>query len=697
MIADYALWLIIFLPVIAFLVNGLVMRPFFGERNARYGGYITILCIAGSFGLAIWAVASVASEDYAHFHKQIDTEWLTIGEGFSIHISLILDKLSATMALVITTCSLMIQIYSQGYMHGDTGYLRYFTWMPLFTAAMLGVALSGNLLFTFICWELVGLCSYLLIGFWYHKPSAAAAAKKAFIVTRFADIGLVLALVGIWSTVGTFDILEMPEAFRTGIEAGLISSATFTWILLGIFAGAAGKSGQFPLHVWLPDAMEGPTPVSALIHSSTMVCAGVYLVARLFPMFAMHEYAETAALVVAGIGGFTAIFSASMGMVMYDIKRVLAYSTLSQLGYMMLGLGAVAYGAAALSGHGHEFEHEYEHLIGIGFAIGMFHLFTHAFFKSMLFLASGSLQHSTGTFDMRLMGGVRRHMPWTFWIFLIGSLALAGIWPLSGFWSKDGILLYAWEHVPWFFWLAMITVFMTAFYMFRAVFMTFFGEFRGGDPSGLHHAAAPAAHGHDSGHGAHDLHAHHEPPQVHLHESPFVMVGPMVFLCILAIVSGFAIGNFGALPFLGGHAHGYFDVFTKFEMNAEHGLPLFALLVALAGIFVAYAIYGAKWVSNETIGALFKPIRTLWYRKYYMDELYEDIIVRGVLMRGIFWAAAVFDTYVIDGTVNGAAAFARGLGGVLRWFQSGRLQEYGLAFGFGVILILAIVLVGFYN
>ncbi|MDY6911730.1 MAG: proton-conducting transporter membrane subunit, partial [Chloroflexota bacterium] len=585
--------------------------------------------MAGSFGLSVWALISVINEG-TEFQHAINTDWLSIGDNFTITIGLLVDKLSVIMLMVITVCSWMIQIYGQGYMHGDNGYMRYYTWMPLFTAAMLGVALSGSLLLTFISWELVGLSSYLLIGFWYHKPSAAAAAKKAFVVTRFADIGLVIALVAIWNSVGTFDILEMPEAFHAALVAGTVGSATFTWILMGIFAGAAGKSGQFPLHVWLPDAMEGPTPVSALIHSSTMVCAGVYLVARLFPLFAMHEYAETAALVVAGIGGFTAIFAASMGMVMYDIKRVLAYSTLSQLGYMMLGLGAVAYGAA--SAHDH---HVAEHLLEVGFAIGMFHLFTHAYFKSMLFLASGSLQHSTGTFDMRLMGGVRKHMPWTFWIFMIGSLALAGIWPLSGFWSKDGILLFSYDNTPVFFWLAMITVFMTAFYMFRAIFMTFYGEWKGGDPSGLHHGDDHGDHGHQ---------------KVHLHESPAVMIAPMLVLCVLAITSGL----FGALSFMGGHEHGFFSLFTEFEFNAAHGLPLFGLIVALAGIFCAYAIYKAEWISNEAIGRAFKPIRTLWYRKYYMDELYEDVIVRGLLMGLVFKACAWFDTYIVDGAVNGA-------------------------------------------
>ncbi len=688
MIPDYAVWLIIFLPVIAFLINGLIMRPLAKEKNAKYSGYITILSIAGSLGLALWAVYSVADEGAKEFSHVISTHWLGVGDNLNIEISLLLDKLSATMALVVGVCSLMIQIYGQGYMKGDTGYMRYYTWMPLFTAAMLGVALSGNLIFTFVCWELVGLSSYLLIGFWYHKPSAAAAAKKAFVVTRFADLGFVMALVGIYygmneTAIGmdtnVFNISSMHEVAHAAIVGGLLTTSAFTWILLGIFAGAAGKSGQFPLHVWLPDAMEGPTPVSALIHSSTMVCAGVYLVARLFPMFAMHEYGETAALVVAGLGGFTAIFSASMGMVMYDIKRVLAYSTLSQLGYMMLGLGAVAYGAAHTSDH-----HEAEHLMELAFAIGMFHLFTHAFFKSMLFLASGSLQHSTGTFDIRLMGGVRKYMPWTFWIFIIGSLSLSGIWPLAGFWSKDGILLESWAHTPWFFWLAMITVFMTAFYMFRAIFMTFFGEWRGGDPSGLHHGDE------------HDDHGHQE---VHPHESPFVMVAPMVVLCVLAIGSGWAfLGPIDANGFLGGHSHAFFSVFTEFSLDeAKHSLPLIGLIVALFGVFVAYAIYGAQWVSNEAIGRAFKPIRTLWYRKYYMDELYEDIIIRGVLMRGIFWLCAAFDTYVVDGIVNGSAGLAREVGGLFRKVQTGQLQEYGIAMGFGVVVMLAAVLIGFYG
>ena len=319
---------------------------------------------------------------------------------------------------------------------------------------MLGLVLSDNLLFTFVFWEMVGLCSYLLIGFWFHRPSAANAAKKAFIVTRLGDFGFLAGILILFANTGTFDIAEL---HRLAI-AGTLAGTTLTWAAIGIFAGAVGKSAQFPLHVWLPDAMEGPTPVSALIHAATMVAAGVFLVARMFPLFVHSTQALTT---VAIIGGFTAIFAATMGLVMNDIKRVLAYSTISQLGYMMLGLGGT----------------------GRRGAVGMFHLFTHAFFKALLFMGSGSVNHATGTFDMRLMGGLRKAMPWTYATFLIGSLSLAGIWPLAGFWSKDEILVTALENQPVLFWLAIITVFMTAFYMFRAIFMTFHGEYRGGRQS----------------------------------------------------------------------------------------------------------------------------------------------------------------------------------------------------------------------
>jgi NADH-quinone oxidoreductase subunit L len=421
-----------------------------------------------------------------------------------------------------------------------------------------------------------------------------------------------------------------------------------------------GKSAQFPLHVWLPDAMEGPTPVSALIHAATMVAAGVFLVARMFPLF---ESSETALLTVAIIGGVTAIFAATMGLVMTDIKRVLAYSTISQLGYMMLGLGTG------------------------GVAVGIFHLVNHAFFKGLLFLGAGSVNHAAGTFDMRKMGGLRKVMPWTFVTFLVASLSMSGIWPLSGFWSKDEILASSLANQPVLFWLAMITVFMTAFYMFRVIFMTFGGHYRGDG---------------------------------HPHESPRVMVLPMVALGVPAAVSGLVnvTGGFGA--FLGhGETHGFieglFGIFT-------HPLPWFGLILAGAGILLAYAMYSAQWLSPLKIRRFFAPLHTIFSRKYWMDELYENVITRLVLMKGIFAGFQLFDSRVIDdginrriieqgvvrnffnglkffdekgvdGAVDGVADTTLGAGKRARKAQTGQLQVYGL---FIVLGILAIILLAYF-
>ncbi len=660
MMPDYGYWLIFFLPLAVFLINPFILRPLGKERFARFAGYLTILAIGGSFVLSVWAIISVAGAGKEELPIVINTEWFTIGD-FTLVIGLLIDKLTAVMLIVVTLVSLMVQIYSQGYMHGDTGYMRFYTCMSLFTASMLGLVLSGNIIFTYVFWEMVGLCSYLLIGFWFHKPSAAAAAKKAFIVTRLGDFGFLVAILAIYSNVGTLQIVEIPHAIHIAFLTGALSSTVINWIIIGIFSGAVGKSAQFPLHVWLPDAMEGPTPVSALIHAATMVAAGVFLVARLFPLFALPE-ATTAIMVVAVIGGFTAIFAASMGMVMNDIKRVLAYSTISQLGYMMLGLGAV--GVAVSTG-----AIPREEGLALGVAIGIFHLFTHAFFKSMLFLASGSVNHATGTFDMRLMGGLRKHQPWTFAIFLIGALSISGIWPLAGFWSKDVILAEALQYTPLLFWLGLITVFLTAFYMFRALFMTFGGEYRGGDAASGEHVSHP-------------------------HESPAVMVGPMVILAVLSVAAGW----FGISAFLGGHgvafmgegAHGFFGVFTHPE------LPLYSLIVGLAGIFAAYAIYSAKWLPSESVGQVMPSLHTMLYRKYWMDDLYEIIIVRNLLVNGIFRLCHWFDDKIIDGLVNGLASLTRLTGRGLRHAQAGQLQEYGMAIVVGVVVILAIVLIGFY-
>ncbi|MGB2827054.1 MAG: NADH-quinone oxidoreductase subunit L [Dehalococcoidales bacterium] len=624
-------WLIFLLPLFSFVIIAFFIRPFV-KPESRVAGYITIAAIGGSLALSIWALFAVMAAPH-HEIPVPDITWVVIEGGVTIHLGIIMDSLTAVMLIVVLVVSLMVQIYSQGYMHGDPGYHRYFAWMSLFTASMIGLVIADNLLFMFVFWEMVGLCSYLLIGFWFHKPSAADAAKKAFIVTRLGDFGFLAGILLLYLNTGTFDIHELHELAIAGALAGTV----LTWAAIGIFAGAVGKSAQFPLHVWLPDAMEGPTPVSALIHAATMVAAGVFLVARMFPLF---EHSATALTTVAIIGGITAIFAASMGLVMNDIKRVLAYSTISQLGYMMLGLGAG------------------------GVAIGIFHLFNHAFFKALLFLGSGSVNHATGTFDMRLMGGLRKYMPWTYATFVIASLSIAGIWPLSGFWSKDEIVISSFASQPVLFYLAMITVFMTAFYMFRAVFMTFGGEYRGGDPN---------AHGHDS---------HHGQP----HESPRVMTIPLIILAVLSIFSGLwnVTGHFGA--FMGhGHTHGFFEgLFHPFTQT----LPWIALILAGLGILLAYAMYSKSWLSAERIGGMFKPLYTLFYRKYWLDELYENIIVRNALLKGIFAAFEQFDSRVVDGTVNGVAGGAIASGRAMRHAQTGQLQLYGLFIGIGVLAII---------
>jgi NADH-quinone oxidoreductase subunit L len=383
------IWLIFFLPVISFVINSLVIRPLVKPGN-RISGYITIAAVGGSFVLSLWSLVALMGTE-GHVINVPVIDWVTINNGITIQVGILMDSLTAVMLVVVTTVSLMVQIYSQGYMHGDPGYHRYYAFMSLFTASMLGLVLANNLLMMFVFWEMVGLCSYLLIGFWFHRPSAANAAKKAFIVTRLGDLGFLAALLVLFANTHTFDLVQL----RALAVAGTLGGAVLTWSAIGIFAGAAGKSAQFPLHVWLPDAMEGPTPVSALIHAATMVAAGVFLVARTLPLFAMSHQAL---MTVGIIGGFTAIFAASMGLVAVDIKRVVAYSTISQLGFMMLGL---ATGTMA----GLDSGKAVEVAVASGVVIGIYHLFNHAFFKALLFLGSGSVNHATGTFDMREMGG----------------------------------------------------------------------------------------------------------------------------------------------------------------------------------------------------------------------------------------------------------------------------------------------------
>jgi len=586
-------WLIIALPVISLLVNGVFVRAFVGSES-KYAGYITVAAIGGSFVLSIWALLTVMSDGPVLFDKR---DWIAIG-GLNLTFGLILDQLTVIMLVVVSGVSLLVQIYGQAYMHGDKSYTRYFAYMSLFTASMLGLVLSRNMVQMFVFWELVGISSYLLIGFWMDRPSAAAAAKKAFLMTRFGDFGFLLGILYLYSINPAYmDI----ETLYGAIEAEEIAVTVATWVALGLFAGAVGKSAQFPLHSWLPDAMEGPTSVSALIHSATMVTAGVFLVARFFPLF---EYSDVMTL-VALVGGFTAVFAATMGLVANDIKRVLAYSTISQLGYMMLALGIGAYAPA------------------------IFHLFTHAFFKAALFLGAGSVHHAAGTFNMKYMGGLRRHMPWTYWSMIIANVSLAGLFPFSGFWSKDEILGHAAEvgttTATIVLALGLIAALMTAFYMFRAIFLTFHGEWRGGGEREEEEAKAAG-----------------EPAPVgnthsHLTESPWLMIGPVALLAALAIVIGFFSNPTVDVGPIDKHSFAHFvtvendAVFPTEHAAVEAGSePEFnfviagaSTLLALAGVGLAYLMYLRGSISPASVGARLQPIsasttlmnctKTSWY------------------------------------------------------------------------------------
>ncbi|HLB29307.1 MAG TPA: NADH-quinone oxidoreductase subunit L [Dehalococcoidia bacterium] len=627
-IPEAALWAIWLLPLASFAT--IVLYTY--ERH-RLCGYVTVAAILGSLLLSLWALDSSLQAD-GHPLSLTDHSWLTIGP-LEVKLGLALDGLAAVMVVVVSSVSLLVQFYSQAYMHGDTGYPRYFAYMSLFTASMLGLVLADNLLMLYVFWEGVGVCSYLLIGFWFHKPEAARAAMKAFIVTRLGDLGFLIGLVYMWTQAGSFDI----EEIRDLALAGALSATAVMWFAGAVFAGAVGKSAQFPLHVWLPDAMEGPTPVSALIHAATMVAAGVYLVARLFPIFdAVPEVSTTVAI----IGGLSAIMAATMGLVVTDIKRVMAYSTISQLGYMMLALGVGGYGAA------------------------IFHLFNHAFFKALLFLGAGSVNHATGTFDMRRMGGLARAMPITATTVVIAALSLSGIPPFSGFFSKDEVLLAAWHEKRLLYWLGLVTAFLTALYAFRMVFLTFGGRYRGGEASG---------------HGAH----------AGPHESPWVMLLPMAILAALAVGSGFANRGSGFVDLLRGALPP--ELAEHEEPAFDTALAVRAVLAAALGIALAWLIYGVRVLEADALRRLWGPIHRLVENKYYMDEIYEQGIVGRVLYRGIVGLLALFDGRAVDGAVNGIGFLTRQGGQRLRQLQTGQLQAYGLAIFAGAVAIMAGILI----
>ncbi len=615
---------IFFLPLVS-----LVLITFVTRGIPKLSGYLTITTIGLAFLLSVWTFLTMTGLPHGE-HLGGSFEWLVIGDT-TLSLGIFVDPLTSIMLLVVTSVSLLVQIYSTAYMHGDPGYSRFYAYMSLFTASMLGLILADNLLMIFIFWELVGVCSYLLIGFWFKKPEAASAAKKAFVVTRFGDLGFLMAILLIFSRAHTLDFQHLFEIVEGPERAAIFGGGVLVWAAIGIFSGAVGKSAQFPLHVWLPDAMEGPTPVSALIHAATMVAAGVYLVARSFPLF---EHAPEALFTVAVIGTITAFVAASMGLVMNDFKRILAYSTISQLGFMMMGLG-------------------------VGNVVaGIFHLFNHAFFKAMMFLSAGSAHHAAHTYDIRKMGGLARYMPITFSAMMIGSLSIAGIFPFSGFWSKDEIMASALGggyNVIYIF--ALITAFMTAFYMFRLTFVAFLGEYRGGE--------AP-----EGGHSSSD-HGHHSTP----HESPKAMALPLVVLMIPSIFSGFANMNGDFARFLGESA----------EIHVNWGVVFTSTTVAILGILTAYLSYVVKVFPVDAIARTFAPIHAFLLNKYGMDDLYNFLVQK--VFVGFDHLLHMFDQYVVDGVVNGVATVTRGSGWQLRKVETGQVQSYALVIIVGVVAI----------
>ena len=627
-IPEAALWAIYLAPAASFCVIVALLRA-----RPLAAGRLTVAAVGLTWLLSLWALASALDRDGEPLALAAHS-WFAVG-GFEMEVGLRLDGLTAVMLVVVTTVALLVQVYSTGYMRDDPGYARYFAYMSLFTASMLGLVLASNLVQLFVHWELVGLCSYLLIGFWFDRPSAAAAAKKAFIVTRFGDLGFLLAVLLVGTKAGVFDIASINEL----AHGGALGGAVLTGFTLGLLAGAVGKSAQFPLHIWLPDAMEGPTPVSALIHAATMVAAGVYLLARFFP--ALDAAPAEVATLVAYTGGVTALLAATMGVVATDIKRVLAYSTISQLGYMVMALGVGGYVAA------------------------VFHLFTHAFFKALLFLGSGSVNHATGTFDMRLMGGLSRAMPVTFWTFVVGSLSLAGVFPLAGFWSKDEVLLDAWIHHEWaLFAIGVGVAGLTALYMFRAIFLTFFGAYRGGAGGG----GAP-------------------------HESPASMWVPLALLAAPAVAVGWVNvgGGFGA--FVEGALP---PEMRHFEFDVHPVVLVSSTLAAFSGIGAAAAIYLYRSPAPERLRAAFGPLARLAERKYFLDELAETVVVRWILHRGLGRAAAAVDRVVVDGAVTGAGRLSLAAGDAVRRAQTGQLQASTsmLLAGAVVVSVLLFVLSG---
>ncbi len=630
---SYTLYILL-IPLVVFVVTGI--------WGGRWKPVISGL--AGTIGMAIaWVLALFTA--YQYFFVQFpggpykpivayNFLWLSLNKFLHIHMGIMLDPISVMMLVVVTTISLMSHWYSLGYMKGERGFARYYAFLSLFTFSMLGLVVATDLLQMFIFYELVGVSSFLLIGFYYQKPSAVAAAKKAFIVTRFADFGFLVGIFILIFYTHSFDFLQITDPhthiFDTVIGKTFLGYAVLSWATALIFMGAAGKSAMFPFHIWLPDAMEGPTPVSALIHAATMVVAGVFTIARLFPVY--YFFTPKVLLMVGYVGGFTSLFAALIAMTQFDIKRVLAYSTLSQIGYMMVGLGVSHYG-------GEE---------GLGYMASMFHLFTHAMFKALLFLGAGSIIHAVHSNLMQKMGGLRKYMPITHITFLIAALAISGIPPFAGFFSKDEILAAAFTNNRLLFWVEYITAGITAFYIFRLYFKVFWWK----DPQ-----------------------YEHTP-----HESPSTMTIPLIILATLSTTVGF-------IPF----SKFVSSDMIPFETETHWNLVIASVSIGLLGILIAWALYRKENDLPDRIASALGKLYKWTYDKFYIDEIYLFItkkIMFNIIARSVAW----FDRHIVDGFMEGVGVVTEKTAEKIKGFQSGHLQQYAFVFIASVLIIALTIL-----
>jgi NADH-quinone oxidoreductase subunit L len=660
MTANLHLWLIPILPLVGAAINGLL-----GKRFSRNLVTAVGLSFPGAaFALGLWVASEFPSLATGVYRESLAV-WMRAGD-FRVDFGFYLDQLSLIMLLVVSGVGFLIHIYSVGYMWEEGGFYRFFSYLNLFLFFMLTLVLASSYLVLFIGWEGVGLASYLLIGFWFTRDSAASAGKKAFIVNRVGDFGFLIALFLLIKHFGSLNFDSLFASIQP-LRPETQGSGLLTSIALLLMVGACGKSAQIPLYVWLPDAMEGPTPVSALIHAATMVTAGIYMIARSHVIF---DRAPAAGTTVAILGALTAFFAATIGMAQTDIKKVLAYSTISQLGYMFLACGVAAYTA------------------------GIFHLMTHAFFKGLLFLAAGSVMHALGgEQDMRQMGGLRQKIPWTFWTMTMATFAIAGIPPWAGFFSKDEILwqAYASSRGSWVYWLfGLITALLTSFYMFRLWFLTFFGEYRGGRATAPPQVAVQTAHaGHDAPHG-----------HGQIHESPKVMLVPMAILAVLSVVGGWYHHTFEnfltpvfhdavAAPLTEAHPSGSAGESPAEESGKETLFMAISVAAAAIGFFLAWLLYLRRPALPQKIVQRIPALYQTVFHKYYVDEVYAALFVKPLLegSEKLLWRG--IDQHVIDAGVDASADAAREVSDTMRHMQSGNVRSYAGWVAFGAAVVIA--------